>query len=315
MSNELTLDLGTIVSPPPPTTRRSNRIKQPNVQLRNFHLCHTAKLLSDTGHFTKWMFKIPFSMLICLKKSICHCLLVFVDRKRHLCNSFTAMLIYVDDMIITDNDENVIAALKESLHTKFLIKHLSQLRYFLGIEVACSIDGISISQRKYTLDILDEAGLLGAKPLSTPMEENNELLPTIGDLLKNPSTYRRLVRQLIYLTITRPKISYPVHILSQFMQELRKLHLDVVHHLLRLGSVFDHKTICDWILHFSWKSSYFMENQEIDNNVKVEHSQPTKLFYDSKATLHIVANLVYHERTKHIEIDCMLFENEFSQVP
>ena len=148
-------------------------------------------------------------------------------------NSFTAMLIYVDDMIITDNDENVIAALKESLHTKFLIKHLSQLRYFLGIEVACSIDGISISQRKYTLDILDEAGLLGAKPLSTPMEENNELLPIIGDLLKNPSTYRRLVRQLIYLTITRPKISYLVHILSQFMQELRKLHLDVVHHLLR----------------------------------------------------------------------------------
>ena len=120
-------------------------------------------------------------------------------------NSFTAMLIYVDDMIITDNDENVIAALKESLHTKFLIKHLSQLRYFLGIEVACSIDGISISQRKYTLDILDEAGLLGAKPLSTPMEENNELLPIIGDLLKNPSTYRRLVGQLIYLTITRPR--------------------------------------------------------------------------------------------------------------
>ena len=147
--------------------------------------------------------------------------------------SFTAMLIYVDEMIIIVNDENVIVALKESLHTKFLIKDLSQLRYFLGIEVSCSIDGISISQQKYTLDILDEAGLLGAKPLSTPIEENNKLLPTVGDLLKNPSIYRRLVRQLIYLTITRPKISYPVHILSQFMQELRKLHLDVVHHLLR----------------------------------------------------------------------------------
>ena len=64
------------------------------------------------------------------------------------------------------------------------------------------------------------------------MEENNKLLPIIGDLLKNPSTYRRLVGQLIYLTITRPKISYYVHILSQFMQELRKPHLDVVHHLL-----------------------------------------------------------------------------------
>ena len=128
--------------------------------------------------------------------------------------SFTAMLIYVDEMIIIGNDENVIAALKESLHSKFLIKDLSQLRYFLGIEVACSIDGILISQRKYTLDISDEAGLLRAKPLSTPMEENNKLLPTIGDLLKNPSTYRRLVGQLIYLTITRSELSYLVHILS-----------------------------------------------------------------------------------------------------
>ena len=142
------------------------------------------------------------------------------------------MLIYVDDIII-GNYENVIAALKESLHTKFRIKDLGQLRYFLGIEVAHSTDGISISQRKYTLDILDEAGLLRAKPLLTPMEENNKLLPTVGDLLKNPSSYKRLVGQLIYLTITRLEISYSIHILSQFMQEPRKPHLDDVHHLLR----------------------------------------------------------------------------------
>ena len=118
------------------------------------------------------------------------------------------MLIYVDDMIITGNDENTIAALKESLHTKFCIKDLGQLWYFLGIEVARSTDGISISQGKYTLDILDEASLLGAKPLSTPMKENIKLLPIVGDLLKNPSTYRILVGWLIYLTIIRPEISY-----------------------------------------------------------------------------------------------------------
>ncbi|KAL6321002.1 hypothetical protein AAG906_010811 [Vitis piasezkii] len=265
----------------------------------------------------------------------------------YLGNSFTVVLIYVDDMIITGNDENVIAALKESLHTKFCIKDLGQLRYFLGIEVARSIDGISISQRKYTLDILDEAGLLGAKPLSTPMEENNKLLPTIGDLLKNPSTYRRLVGQLIYLTITRLEI------------KPRKPHLDVVHHLLRYlkgasgqGLYFLTKGnlllrgFCDanWArcsitrrsvtgyciflggALISWKtkkqttvsrSSVESEYRAMTSitceltwlkylldDLKVEHSQPTKLFCDSKAALHIAVNPVYHERTKHIEIDC-----------
>ncbi|XP_034680533.1 uncharacterized mitochondrial protein AtMg00810-like [Vitis riparia] len=273
-------------------------------------------------------------------------------------NSFTAVLIYVDDMIIIGNDENVIAALKESLHTKFCIKDLGQLRYFLGIEVARSTDGISISQRKHTLDILDVTGLLGAKPLSTPMEENNKLLPTVGDLLKNPSTYRRLVGQLIYLTITRPEISYSVHILSQIMQEPRKPHLDVVHHLLRYlkgalgqGLYFPAKGnmllrgFCnaDWArcsitrrsmtgyciflggALISWKtkkqttvsrSSTESEYRAMASitceltwlkylldDLKVEHSQPAKLFCDSKAVLHIAAKPVYHERTKHIEID------------
>ena len=80
-------------------------------------------------------------------------------------NSFTAVLIYVDDMIITGNDDNAIAVLKRYLHTKFRIKDLGQLRYFLGVEVARSIDGFSISERKYTLDILDEAGLLGVQTI------------------------------------------------------------------------------------------------------------------------------------------------------
>ncbi|XP_034679699.1 uncharacterized mitochondrial protein AtMg00810-like [Vitis riparia] len=274
-------------------------------------------------------------------------------------NSFTAVLIYVDDMIIIGNDESVIAALKESLHTKFRIKDLGQLRYFLGIEVAPSTDCISISQRKYTLDILNEAGLLGAKLLSTPMEEKNKLLPIIGDLLKNPSTYRRLVGQLIYLTITRLEISYSVHILSQFMQEPRKPHLDVVHHLLRYlkgapgqGLYFPAKGnfllrgFCDADLArcsitrrsvtgyciflgealISWKtkkqttvsrssaeSEYramasitceFTWLKYLLDDLKVEHLQPAKPFCDSKSTLYIAANPVYHEHTKHIEIDC-----------
>ncbi|CAL9016623.1 unnamed protein product [Prunus brigantina] len=98
-------------------------------------------------------------------------------------------------------------------HIQFRIKDLGSLKYFLGVEVARSKTGISICQCKYTLDILEEAGLLGAKPAKVPMDPDLILSPT-GELLKDPTRYRRLVGKLIYLTITRPEITYAVNTLS-----------------------------------------------------------------------------------------------------
>ncbi|KAK2969735.1 hypothetical protein RJ640_015879 [Escallonia rubra] len=118
------------------------------------------------------------------------------------------------------------------LDQKFHIKDLGKLKYFLGIEVACSRSGIVICQRKYMLDILQESGLFGAKPSSFPMDSKHKLQTDIGPLCMDPGRYRRLVGQLLYLTITRPDISYAVHILSQFMQSPRQPHLDAAYHVL-----------------------------------------------------------------------------------
>lgn len=148
-------------------------------------------------------------------------------------DSFTAILIYVDDMIITGNDPIAIAILKRFIHKQFCIKDLGRLKYFLGIEVAQSKEGISISQRKYTLDVLDDMGLIGAALVTFPMEQNIKLTPTDGEILKDPARYRKLVGRLIYLTITRPDITYLVHLLSKFMHQPRKPHLDAAIRVLR----------------------------------------------------------------------------------
>jgi hypothetical protein len=109
---------------------------------------------------------------------------------------------------------------------------LGDLKYFLGIKVSRSQKGISISQQKYTLEILKDVGILGAKPVNFPMEQNTKL-SYARDLLKDPSQYRRLVGRLIYLTITRPNIMYSVHVLSQFMHVPRRPHMEVALCVLR----------------------------------------------------------------------------------
>ncbi|KAF5465958.1 hypothetical protein F2P56_015920 [Juglans regia] len=143
------------------------------------------------------------------------------------------VLIYVDDIVITGNDATAIQSLKQFLQQQFHIRDLGLLKYFLGLEVARSKVGIVISQRKYTLEIIDDVGYLGAQPSNFPMEMNLKLTDYQGDLLHDPTRYRRLVGQLIYLAITRPDITYSVNILSQFMHAPRKPHWDVALRIIK----------------------------------------------------------------------------------
>ena len=79
---------------------------------------------------------------------------------------------YVDDIIITGDDIQGIDELEIFLQGQFHTKYLGQLRYFLGLKVAWSKEGINLSQQKCVLDILEDIGLIGAKPIETPMDPN-----------------------------------------------------------------------------------------------------------------------------------------------
>ncbi len=148
-------------------------------------------------------------------------------------HGIVVIVIYVDDLIITGDSNADISNLKKLLKQKFEMMDLGELRYFLDIEVIQSLKGIWLLQRQYALNKLSEYGMTGCKPISIPLEQNVKLSANEGNLVEDTTLYRRIVGGLIYMTITRPYLSYAVGVMNQFMQTPRKPHLDAVKRILR----------------------------------------------------------------------------------
>ena len=89
--------------------------------------------------------------------------------------------------------------------------------------------------------MLEKYGMADCKPMDTPLEQNVKLQIDVGTEIENVTMYRQMVGSLIYLTITRPDLSYAVGLISQFVQKPRKPHLDAVRRILRyVKSTTDH---------------------------------------------------------------------------
>ncbi|RVW76641.1 Retrovirus-related Pol polyprotein from transposon TNT 1-94 [Vitis vinifera] len=240
------------------------------------------------------------------------------------------LVVYVDDIVITGSDQD-----------------------------AQSSSGVVLSQRKYALDILEETGMLDCKPVDTPMDPNVKLVPGQGEPLGDPGRYRRLVGKLNYLTITRPDISFPVSVVSQFLQSPCDSHWDAVIRILRYikstpgqGVLYENRghtqvvgyTDADWAGSptdrrstsgycvfiggnlISWKSKKqdvvarssaeaeyramalatceLIWLRHLLQELRFGKDEQMKLICDNQAALHIASNPVFHERTKHIEVDC-----------
>ncbi|XP_019159680.1 PREDICTED: uncharacterized protein LOC109156283 [Ipomoea nil] len=148
-------------------------------------------------------------------------------------DSFVALLVYVDDVVIASPDSNQVQQIKRHLDNIFHIKDLCPLKFFLGLEIARNSSGISMTQRKYALELLEEIVFTDCKPAKTPMATSARFSKDIVEKLEVVSQYRGLVGKLLYLTITRPNISYATQQLSQFLDCPTNIHMQAAHRIIR----------------------------------------------------------------------------------
>jgi Reverse transcriptase (RNA-dependent DNA polymerase) len=153
---------------------------------------------------------------------------IFIRRKEE---KICILVVYVDDIVLTDNDPTEMKRIKTSLVIEFEMIDLGELHYFLGIEVARSKNRVVLSQ-KYVLDLLNDTRMLGCQPASTPIDPNHKLIGEIGDQVDR-GQYQRLVGRLLYLAHTRPDIAYAVSVVSRYMHDPRVLHQETVYQILR----------------------------------------------------------------------------------
>ncbi|KAL4334375.1 hypothetical protein GQ457_07G010170 [Hibiscus cannabinus] len=132
-----------------------SNIEQPVCKLRKSLYGLKQSSRAWFGRFSKAMLRLGFK-----QSQGDHTLFI----KKLFFRGSNCTILYVDDIIVTGDDSEDIENLKRCLVKEIKVKELGRLKYFLGIEVAHSQQGIFISQQNHTLDLLKETGNLGCKP-------------------------------------------------------------------------------------------------------------------------------------------------------
>ncbi|GJV45443.1 uncharacterized mitochondrial protein-like protein [Tanacetum coccineum] len=231
------------------------------------------------------------------------------------------------------HSDGTVERYKKQLDLTFSIKDLENLNYYLGIEFLRNSKGLTMSQRKYALELLQSANVLNLKPCHIHVDPIVKLNDTGGESLNNPSLYRAIIGKLLYLTITRSGLSYVVHALSQFSHSPRTPHWKAVIKVLRYiklcprqglfiplqnnlklqaycdsdwdncsatrrsSTEAEYRALADCTCEITWLLSLLQDLQ----------IQPPKLipiYYDNQSSIALASNPIQHARTKHIEFEC-----------
>ena len=184
---------------------------------------------------------------------------------------------------------------------------------------------------------MEKTGTVDCKLVDTPMNPNVKLVLGQGDPLQDPERYLGLVGRLNYLTNTRPDISFPVSVVSQFLQPPYDTHWDAVIRILHYikgtpgqGVLYENKghtqivRYCDanWAGSSSAEIEYramalvtyeLIWLKQLIQELRFGKDGQMTLVCDNQVALHIISNSVFHERPNILKWTVTSFERRLPQ--
>ncbi|GJY94749.1 putative ribonuclease H-like domain-containing protein [Tanacetum coccineum] len=237
--------------------------------------------------------------------------------------------VYVDDIIFGSTKKSLCDEFEQMMHKKFQMSSMGELTFFLGLQVQQKEDGIFISQDKYVAEILKKFNFATVKEASTLMQPNKALVKDEEAEDVDVHLYRLMIGSLMYLTASRPDITFVVCACARFQVTPKTSQLHAVKKIFRylkgqpklglwypIDSPFDLEAFSDSdyarasldrksIIGAKYVAAanccghvLCIQNQMLNYGFNFMN---TKIYIDNKSTICIVKNPVFHSKTKHIE--------------
>ncbi|GAA0153090.1 hypothetical protein LIER_16066 [Lithospermum erythrorhizon] len=206
--------------------------------------------------------------------------------RRLVATCFMVLVVYVDDVLIAGDSEEDIKVVKDFLHRQFTIKDLGVAKYFLRIEIARSTVGMYLSQRKYALDIVKDLGL---EFMQHPTQHHWDVVVHVAKHLKSAPSQGLLYSSASDLSPT----AYCDTNLTKCKSTISRSLADV-----------EYRSLATTLCKIKWLTYFF-------HDLHIPFAGPIPLLCNNKSAVHMVENPVFHERTKHIEIDNHLVRDHY----
>ncbi|GJW35808.1 retrovirus-related pol polyprotein from transposon TNT 1-94 [Tanacetum coccineum] len=140
--------------------------------------------------------------------------------------------IYVDDIIFASTTPELCDQFSKIICSKFKMSMMGKI-FFLGLQISQSPRGIFINQSKYALESLKKYGMESSNPVDTLMVEKSKLDEDTQSKAVDPTHYRGMIGTLMYLTTSRPDLTFVICMCARYQAKPTEKHLHAVKRIFK----------------------------------------------------------------------------------